>query len=241
MKASVYIDRDRVEKYLADIKDTRGLKGGSLLSIDVETLLDKTFFECEGVFVEVGNVQIIGTLVQYGRSARGSGFTLILRKVEIKEIPGLSLFFDKDKKETKTHVPEERTLTKREVKKRLREVVGYTKHRNKLRIGVVVDDRISTVTRIEDQKRIVTGLNQIIETLEGEDSDVARGLVLLAETFADKARAENAQFRTIRAELEELKKVEAYLSSVVEGMEVELKELVENYIPDLSTELGDES
>jgi len=247
MRGQLYVLRSGLIEMPVEIPEGTGsIKvGRDPLVIELVSEHKLPWYEFEPVFVTAENVEVMAKVRSYKEIESGQGsniYQVTAQKVSIKENPILSLAFDKDKNETKVHDPDDLPAKKlSEIQSDLKGVAATSTEEKKL---------LSPGEEMfpEDMKgepadvTLYRNLDQFIRILRAEDENpMATGLIKLALSLKNHLNKEvTARTRIERDNTQQSESLIA-LHLKIDKMEAELQELIENYIPDLSAELSDES
>jgi len=235
MKARLYVKKTLLTCYEGEIEDTSRLKRGGNLIIRIDDLPASKLSSSDPVLVEAENVEILGR-VDVVVPAQ-PGLDVIIRKVEIREIPIQSLSLDKNSGKTEAKVPKKVSAEARlaEIGNAIDSIDKPLEHRQAVKypMGTASEER-------DPEKYLQEELAKLRQILADEDTAASRGLGNLVNALQGyvhhNQRLHASHTKGLRKDVNSLRHVELRVSNVEE----EMKELIENYIPDLSEELSDE-
>ena len=244
MKARAFMQRKgHLLQREVEILDEVGLKKGGSLAFEVAHSKKLDWYEHEAIFLIVMTVEIIGLVLGFtNEKAKRDGKwrqKVIIQKISIKENPTLGLAYDKKSDQTKVVNPaDDSGLNLLEIELALNQA-----NEGRQRVLLKSEEEVVDQKQPTDTSDAVLyrQLDRLINILVKEDNDKYRGLATLAKAMKRHLHREQAKRLTLERQNQVLQEAITQLQDKQDKMNEELKELIENYIPDLSSELADES
>ena len=245
MKARVFLLRDpspgvlEIEGEISD--EVKGLKKGGRLVFEV--VYESAWHELEAIFVIVEQVEIVGLVMGFTniKVKRDGKYRqrIVIEKVSIKENPKHGLSYDKESEKTKVIVPLQDSPTVLwDIETALTQAWG-DREKIPLLSGVEITEKVP-ITDTSDTK-IYHQIDLLINILSQEKGSAAKGAVTLAKAMKEHIRREQGIRQTLVRQNKVHQDAITQLQDKYDKMNEDVKELIENYIPDLSAELTDES
>ena len=244
MKAQAFMQRKgHILEIEVEILDETGLKKGGSLAFAVAHLKKLDWYEHEAVLLIVETVEIIGLVLGFTneQAKRDSLWRqkVTIQKISIKENPIQGLSYDKKSEKTKVISPVDgQGLELTDVGIILTQANGGRK-RMALLPGKETNAAIPKIDTSDTT--MYKQIDQLIKILSKEDGSAAQGAVTLAMAMKEHLSREHALLITLSHQNQVQKDAITQLQNKYDEMNEDVKELVENYIPDLSAELTDES
>jgi len=249
VKARLFILRNQIIELPCEIPDNTGSvkRGKDLLTVDVDHKRKLPWYEGEAMFVLVGNVEVVAQLRLYqdlresdSPTGKAYSYRLVGQKVKVAENPRLSLHFDQNTGETSMYAPEDDNGPE------LSEIVAALLAATPAERGKVLEpgEDILPEGMVGDTTDVAfyRKLDKFIEILKAEEktNSMAKGLVQLCYALKNHIAAEVLAKTILSGKLDQQIRVMTQLQDKYDKLEADVKELVENYIPDLSAELSDD-
>jgi len=250
MKARLFILRNQILELPCEIPEGTGSlkKGKDLLTVDIENDNKLSWYEGEAMLVLVDGVEVVAKLCLYqdireseSRSRTGYSYRLVGQKVKVSENRKLAMHFNKNTGETLMYAPEASHQTPE-----LREIITTLKAATPAERGKTLEagedflpeGMVNDTTDVAFYRK----LDKFIKILKAEENDnsMAKGLVQLCYALKNHINAEVQAKTTMSRKLDQQMQAITQLQDKYDKMGADVKELVENYIPDLSAELSDE-
>jgi len=250
MKARLFVLRNQILEIPCEIPEGTGsIKSGKeLLTVDVSTEKKLPWYEKEAMLVLADHVVVVANLRLYedlreSESPTGKlySYRLVGKKTHISENPSLSLHFDRDTGETLMYAPED---DHRGTK--LSEVIDALQKASPAERGKVLEPGEDTLPEgwVNDSTDVAfyRKLDRFVKILKAEEKDnpMAKGLVQLCYALKNHMNAEVQAKIVMRRTMEHQQQAITQLQDKYDKTAADVKELVENYIPDLSAELSDD-
>ena len=247
MKARVFLLRDpspgvlEIEGEISD--EVKGLKKGGRLTLEVGHILKLSWHEFEVIFVIVEQVEILGMVLEFTnvKAKRDGKYRqkVVIEKISIKENPTHGLSYDKESEKTKIIAPLQDSPTVLwDIETALIQAWG---DREKIPLipGVETTEKIP-ITDTSDTT-MYHQIDLLINILSQEKGSAAKETVTLALAMKEHLRRAQGIRQTLVRQNQVHQDAITQLQDKYDKMNEDVKELIENYIPDLSAELTDES